>query len=412
MKTPKIILISNLLMIVLATALMGPAEFTGPAVLQAAPFSGSSIVRVYFDDPVTARRIATWIEPLESKYEKGYLVLEVSAQEYDRLVQAGLQVEIDELRKAQMAAAFEALQPGALAIPGFLCYRTVVETFDTAASIAANNPNIATWTDVGDSWKKTVGQGGYDLMILRLTNSNIPGPKPKIFITSAIHAREYTTAELMTRLAEYLVDNYGTDADATWLLDYNEIHMMLQTNPDGRKQAETGLSWRKNTNENYCGPTSNNRGADLNRNFRFHWGCCGGSSGSQCASTYRGASPASEPETQAVQNYIVAQFLDQRGQNLRRPAAPPDANGHLSGHPQLRPVAPVALGLYQRSGTQRHATADPGAQAGLFQRPHPQQAIGLYPTDGTTTTFAYGEMGLAAFTYELGTAILRILQLL
>ena len=31
---------------------------------------------------------------------------------------------------------------------------------------------------------------------------------------------------------------------------------MLHTNPDGRKQAETGLSWRKNTNQNYCGATS------------------------------------------------------------------------------------------------------------------------------------------------------------
>ena len=55
---------------------------------------------------------------------------------------------------------------------------------------------------------------------------------------------------------------------------------MLQANPDGRKEAEAGLSWRKNTNENYCGVTSTSRGADLNRNFAFHWGCCGGSSGS------------------------------------------------------------------------------------------------------------------------------------
>ena len=84
---------------------------------------------------------------------------------------------------------------------------------------------------------------------------------------------------LATRFAEYLVNNYGMDPDATWILDHHEIHLMLQTNPEGRKEAEAGTSWRKNTNENYCGATSSNRGADLNRNFAFQWDCCGGSSG-------------------------------------------------------------------------------------------------------------------------------------
>ena len=135
--------------------------------------------------------------------------------------------------------------------------------------------------DAGDSWEKVTAGGlpGYDMKVLKLTNSAVPGPKPKLFITAAIHAREYTTAELVTRFAEYLVNNYGTNADATWILDHHEIHIMLHTNPDGRKQAETGLSWRKNTNQNYCGVTSTSRGADLNRNFAFQWGCCGGSSG-------------------------------------------------------------------------------------------------------------------------------------
>ena len=44
-----------------------------------------------------------------------------------------------------------------------------------------------------------------------------------------------------------------------------------------------------------------------------------------------------------------------------------------------------------------------GRKLAFFNGHTPQQSIGLYPTDGTTTSFAYGEMGLAAFTYELGT---------
>lgn len=361
------------------------------------------IVRIYFDDLQTAYAIAATFEPLESNYENGYLVLSVTREEHQQLIDSGFTTEIDAARMLQLD---QRLLPGqnisTNAIPGYSCYRSVEETFATAQSIANTYPNLATWTDVGDSWQKTNGLGGYDIMVLKLTNSAIAGPKPKIFITSAIHAREYTTAELMTRFAEELVAGYGTDADATWVLDYHEVHLMLQTNPDGRKQAETGILWRKNTNQNYCSPTSNSRGADLNRNFDFNWGCCGGSSTNQCNTTYRGSGPGSEPETQAVQNYIFANFPDQRGPNIND-AAPDDASGiyldiHSSGRLLLWPWGFTSSPA--PNGTQLQTL---GRKLAFFNGHAPQQSIGLYPTDGTTTSFAYGEMGLAAFTYELGT---------
>ncbi|MFN2167485.1 MAG: hypothetical protein ACK2U9_14620 [Anaerolineae bacterium] len=37
----------------------------------------------------------------------------------------------------------------------------------------------------------------------------------------------------------------------------------------------------------------------------------------------------------------------------------------------------------------------------------PEQAIGLYPTDGTTDDFAYGDLGVAAYTFELGTSFFQ-----
>jgi carboxypeptidase T len=70
--------------------------------------------------------------------------------------------------------------------------------------------------------------------------------------------------------ARWLVNGYGVNADATWILDHHELHLMLHTNPDGRKKRRGGLSWRKNTNNNHCA-NSNNRGADLNRNFSYSW---------------------------------------------------------------------------------------------------------------------------------------------
>jgi uncharacterized protein (TIGR03437 family) len=391
------------LLIALALLVIGASLGSAqPSTSGLPPSEEGIIVRVHFDDPVTARRLAIWLEPLESKYEKGYLVLEVSPEEYRRLLAAGLRVEVDEARKAQIAGAVRAVPPGATAIPGFPCYRTVEETYASAKAIADAHPNLATWTDAGNSWEKSQGLGGYDMMVLRLTNSAIPGTKPKIFITAAIHAREYTTAELVMRLAEKLVNGYGTDADITYLLDFQEVHMMFHTNPDGRKKAETGLLWRKNTNRNYCGSTSSSRGADLNRNFAFHWNCCGGSSTWACAEDYHGPFAASEPETQAVQNYLMAQFPDRRGPSLTDPV-PTDASGiyldiHSSGRLLLWP-----WGFTDDPAPNGAQLQTLGRKLAFFNGHHPEQAIGLYPTDGTTDDFAYGELGLAAFTYELGT---------
>jgi subtilisin-like proprotein convertase family protein len=403
MKKWRLILFIGLVGLLAAIALPNRSQetqqvFAGPLE------DGSLVVRVYFDDLATARQIAITFEPLESNYDKGYLLLAVNKEELERLEASGLQFEVDEALTAYYAPEnnLAPAVPGIQTIPGFSCYRTVEETFATAASLAANYPTLASWSDVGNSWEKTQGLGGYDMQVLKLTNSAVPGPKPIIFITSAIHAREYTTAELTTRLAEFLVTNYGTDPDATWILDYHEVHFMLQANPDGRKQAETGILWRKNTNQNYCSPTSNSRGADLNRNFPYNWGCCGGSSGSQCSETYRGASAASEPETQAVVNYIQSNFIDNRGSSQNDPA-PLDTEGiyldiHSSGRLLLWPWGHTSTPA--PNGTQLQTL---GRKLAYFNGHTPEQSIGLYPTDGTTTGFAYGEMGLAAFTYELGT---------
>lgn len=364
------------------------------------------VVRAYFSDPQMVADLATWTEPWEVREAAGYVVVEVTPAEYQWLLDAGFRVELDEQKTLELNQPLVNLPGQVTGIPGYACYRTVEETFATAESIVAQYPNLASWIDIGDSWEKTAGLGGYDMMLLKLTNSAVPGPKPAIFIMSSVHAREYAPAELNTRLAEYLVQNYGVDADVTWLLDYHEFHLLLQSNPDGRKQAETGLSWRKNTNTAYCSPTSSSRGADLNRNFAFQWGCCGGSSGSQCSETYRGPTPASEPEVQTIQNYVRGIFPDQREDPLTA-AAPITATGVFL---DVHSYSQLVLWPWGFTGTQApNATALQtfGRKMAYFNNYEPDQAIGLYPTDGTTDDFAYGELGVAAYVFEVGTSFFQ-----
>ena len=86
------------------------------------------------------------------------------------------------------------------------------------------------------------------------------------------------------------------------MLDHNEIHIIPITNPDGRIQAQKGVLWRKNNDNNHC-PGRQWTGVDLNRNFPYEWGAPGSSSNT-CSQTYRGPKAQSEPETQVVVEYL------------------------------------------------------------------------------------------------------------
>ncbi len=365
--------------------------------------TGPWVARIDFDTREIADALYQRIDVWRILHPQGYLEAQISAEEYRQLKAEGFELTIDEERTRTLGRLGIPLVGQGGGIPGFPCYRTVEETYATAEAIVAAHPDLATWTDVGDSWEKTVDPAnGWDIFVLALTQSAVPGPKPVFFANFALHAREYTTAELGTRFAEFLIAGYGVDPDVTWLLDHHEVHLMLQSNPDGRKQAETGLSWRKNTDNDYCTGT-NNRGADLNRNFEFQWNCCGGSSGTQCSTTYRGPIAASEPEIQTLQDYVKSIFPDQRGPALSDPA-PTDATGvaidiHASGELVLWP-----WGFDQNPTPNGTAFATLGRKVAFFNDHTPLQIRQLTNADGDSADYYYGELGVAGLGFELGTA--------
>ena len=124
----------------------------GP-VLRAQLSGEETIVRVFFDDLPTGRLIAASLEPIESKYENGYLVVEVTAEQLQRLQQRGLRTEpvsAQELstilappREIQSAQAPEqAAAATRTGISGFSCYRTVEETFAAERFYRCAQPNL------------------------------------------------------------------------------------------------------------------------------------------------------------------------------------------------------------------------------------------------------------------------------
>ncbi len=392
------------LALALCLASHGAISWAAPATHELA---GEVVLRVDTTDPAVVQAIARRHEHVQVQRAKGYVAFEATAEEQQDLLASGIVATVDAEATAALAARPGPRGSNGKSIAGFSCYRSVDEANARIDQLVATYPALAHKVDIGDSWKKATNKGGDDLNVIVMSNGAIAGPKPKMFFMAAVHAREYATAEIALRFVEGLLTGYGTDPEATLLLDENEIHVLVESNPDGRRIAEgqsagSGNSaQRKNANTGYC-PASR-LGVDLNRNFPFEWGANNGSSGNVCDDTYRGPSAASEPEIQAIDAYVSSIFPDVRGPALTDPA-PANTQG-------------VFMDLHSYSGLVLwpwggRATPSPNAVAfehlgrrlAYFNGYTPEQSDSLYATDGTSDDNAYGKLGVPAFTIEAGGA--------
>ncbi|XP_053949939.1 carboxypeptidase B [Anastrepha ludens] len=158
-------------------------------------------------------------------------------------------------------------------------------------------PNICRLYSIGKTAE------GRDLKVLRISEN--PREYKKIWIDGGIHAREWISPATVTFILYQLMSNWQNQPD---YLKQRTWYFMPVVNPDGYVYSrKVNRLWRKNRSSS---PSSNCFGVDLNRNFNINWNGRG-SSTNPCSDTYRGKTPASELETQAVVN-----FLTKRKHNL------------------------------------------------------------------------------------------------
>lgn len=157
--------------------------------------------------------------------------------------------------------------------------------------------------------KTSIGSSilGKEIWAVKISdNPGIDEDEPEISFDSLIHAREPQSMMTLLYYMKNLLEGYGVDPELTHLVDSREIWFIPVHNPDGyyyNEQTDPGGGgmWRKNLRENGDG----SYGVDLNRNYGFQWGYDNyGSSGNPWNETYRGTEPFSEPETQAVRDFI------------------------------------------------------------------------------------------------------------
>jgi len=256
-------------------------------------------------------------------------------------------------------------------------------------ALAAAHPDLVSTEVIGRSVQ------GRDIVAARVTGgvSGVPeGARPAVLYIGLQHAREWIAGEVTRRLLLSLVKGYGIDPDITKLLDTTELWFLPVANPDGYELTfEPGFRlWRKNVaDNNHDGKVGVEDGVDTNRNLPDHWGTAPmGSSNNPSELGYRGPAAASEPETKA----LVALATRLRFRFI--------VNYHSFGK----------LLLYPIGWQEQTPTADQAIYTALAGSPvnpaipgyKPQLSADLYPTNGETTSWAYGNTGTLAFTVELG----------
>ncbi len=183
---------------------------------------------------------------------------------------------------------------------GFYTFNEIVAQLD---SMYNQYPNIIT-----QKYQIGMSQEGRPIWAVKISdNPNIGENEPKVGYDALIHAREPQSMASMLYFMWYLLQNYGTDPEVTYLVDNREMFFVPCFNPDGYEynrltNPNGGGMWRKNRRNNGDG----SYGVDLNRNFGYMWGYDNnGSSPIPSDETYRGPFAFSEPESQAIRNLAI-----------------------------------------------------------------------------------------------------------
>ena len=181
---------------------------------------------------------------------------------------------------------------------GFYTFEQFIADLD---SMRLLYPNLCTAKQIlGYGWEN------HPIYMVKISdNPDINEDEPECLIDATHHAREPGAYTAALYAMWYLLENYGSDDEVTYLVDNREIYFVPIVNPDGLYYNQLnnpggGGNWRKNRRNN-----GGSYGVDLNRNYPYQWGYNNvGSSPTPSSETYRGPYAASEPETQAMINFI------------------------------------------------------------------------------------------------------------
>ncbi|MER6181346.1 M14 family metallopeptidase [Streptomyces sp. NPDC001652] len=270
-------------------------------------------------------------------------------------------------------------------------YHNYAEMTSEINSVVSAHSSIASTRVIGTSYQ------GRNIVAIKISdNVATDESEPEVLFTHHQHAREHLTVEMALYLLNELTSDYGTDSRVTSMVNNREIWIVPDLNPDGGEyDVATGSyrSWRKNRQPN---SGSSYVGTDLNRNWAYRWGCCGGSSGSTSSETYRGPAAESAPEVKVVANFVRSRVVG--GVQQIKAGIDFHTYSELVLWPYGYTTANTATGM---TADDRNAFAAVGGKMAASNGYTPEQSSDLYITDGSIDDWLWGSQKIFGYTFEM-----------
>ena len=319
-----------------------------------------------------------------------YIQFVISQYDLDKLILENIPYEvihedIEEFYKSRLIQNYSSRDFNYGSMGGYYTFQEIEENIDELISLY---PNII-------SEKISIGFSleGRNIWALKVSdNPNINEGEPQALYTGLHHSREPMSYMNLFYFMHWLGENYASDLLAQHLVNNRELWFIPAINPDGLVYNQTiapdgGGMQRKNTRDT-CSSTP--IGVDLNRNYGYLWGYDNdGSSPDGCSETYRGNSPFSEPETQAVRD-----FVNQHDFKI-------NFNYHSYSDLLIYPFG------YEYENNAPQEDIDIFIEYGEDMVQYNGYTLGtgpdlLYPVNGDACDWMYGEANIFSYTPEIG----------
>ena len=351
------------------------------SVLYAAPPSDRCIlIKVQVDDRDDVATLANMGLDIWT-YREGGLIIRVTDDERKQIIESGYSIETITEDVYEYTEKIRQEQISMFAEPATARYHSYDEVI--AQLIALEESGVARTYIIGSSHE------GRDILAVKISdNPSDAEDEPGAMLFGCQHAREWIAIEVPLYIAQYLVDNYETDAEVKHLVDNCEIWIVPIVNPDGYEYSRNrDRMWRKNRRDNGDGTF----GVDLNRNWGYKWGGPG-SSGTTNNSGYRGPSAFSEPETQAIRDLILAHDFEIMVDY--------HSWGQVTGHPWGYTSEPCPDHIPMSAMTFRTRELIKQTSGAVYF--DWWSWFAAYAVAGDAGDWAYGEHGIYSFLFELG----------
>jgi len=353
-------------------------------------------IRVFHADPSTLQSLNNLGIPLDHvhKNKDGSLDLVVTMEESQALLEIGipfdvLQHDLTEYFVARSIPGIERDFP----LGSMLGNYTLLQAEAQMDTLRNMYPGFV-------SQKDSIGASIEGRTIWAFKVSDNPGideDEPEVLYTGLTHAREPLSMMNLFYFVRWLCENYSSDVTAGFLVDHREMWFVPFINPDGYAYNETiapngGGMHRKNRRPNPDDSNCNDgtdQGVDLNRNYGYQWGPnYSGSSGNPCSGIYRGTSAFSEPETEAISDFILArQFKNVlHYHSYSNVLIHSWGDGTLPDEPDLSTLREIGAEMTRANGY--------AVGTGM-------ETIG-YGVNGDAVDWTYGSAGLLSYTPEVG----------